>query len=460
MAAFGAGHALVVGVGQYANPKLSVSVTTADARGIAAALQSADIAAYPQQQVRLLCDQEATRAGLIGALEKLATQVGEQDTVLIFFAGHGARADDNQYSFGTHDVVLQGTLFKAKTGLSQVELLEHLRAIKAKKLLMILNTCFSGAVAPSLDSQAAAAETGGDDAGSLGAPPTSTFNASILATGEGRAIITAGRTSQKSYFLKNQQRTFFGQALIDGLSGQGIATNSPYVGLFELYNLVYERVKQQAAQLQLAQEPVLTLLQGVGPFPVAHYQGGTTSSLGADAILKDAPENKALEVVDQRTAHTAAGMAAMAAGKEAKAWNFNAGGSITVDESRSLFRFGNNVTVGNITTGDIAWGDLVKINVSAANASQADTKEQLLELIAELRGELKNLQDAPKSKRVDAEFNLSQAEAAIEENDKPTLFERLENAQKILLALGSSLPAAIKLGEAVGAALQRAMSLF
>jgi hypothetical protein len=98
----------------------------------------------------------------------------------------------------------------------------------------------------------------------------------MLATGEGRIIMTACRPQQKS---RVGQLTLFTQALVEGLRGQGVVNCNGYVSAFGLYDHLYESVKERAADLGDQQAPELTVLRGVGPLPIALYRGATSLGL-------------------------------------------------------------------------------------------------------------------------------------------------------------------------------------
>jgi len=266
MPQFQQGHALLIGVADYRDPglKLPKPITVADAQGVADALMNPAVAAYPPDQVYLLpnAGRRATRDELVRALEQLAKQVAPTDTAFIFFCGHGLLGEDGEYYFTTEDTALTtGNRVKAGTGLSRTNLLELLRAVKAQKLLFVINACFSGHVGPTLA-----------PGGIVGAPPSSTLGTEILGAGEGRALITASRPTQYSYFTSQDDNTYFGQALIGGLRG-GAQGSGGYIGLYELYQHLYARVRSTTGNRQ---DPMLTILEGVGPFPLAFHEGGAS----------------------------------------------------------------------------------------------------------------------------------------------------------------------------------------
>src|SRR5690349_10860372 len=92
------GHALLIGVGTYQNtPGLNVPVTADDARAVALVLRDPRFCGYPESQVALLNDERATSAGILAALDQLASRVGLGDTVVLFYCGHGDFGEDGQY---------------------------------------------------------------------------------------------------------------------------------------------------------------------------------------------------------------------------------------------------------------------------------------------------------------------------------------------------------------------------
>src|SRR5215216_4561886 len=99
MPSFTHGHALLIGVGTYQDAKWSAPATLADAQGVAAALTDSAISGYPPAQVLLLHGAQVTREGLTTALQKLAQRTTPDDTVVIFFCGHGALGTDGVYYF-------------------------------------------------------------------------------------------------------------------------------------------------------------------------------------------------------------------------------------------------------------------------------------------------------------------------------------------------------------------------
>lgn len=316
----------------------------------------------------------ATKAEVIQALEQFAGRVGSADTAFIFFCGHGVLGEDGEYYFTTQDTVLtSGNLVKAGTGLSKTKLLELLRAVKARKLIFVINACFSGHVSPTL----------APTEGVVGAPPSSTLGVEVLGAGEGRALITASRPTQYSYFSSQDDNTYFGQALIDGLRG-GAPGRGGYIGLYELYQHLYTSVRSKTGNRQ---DPMLTILEGVGPFPLALHEGGQLGSLDPGAIQGTPPKEAAVEVVKRSIVQ--------AIERGAQALNIQAGGNVSIDQIRTLIDFGSRNMMGNVSFGDVAGGSITNITITTTTTAtaHADDIDTIVKAISSIRDDLQKLPD-------------------------------------------------------------------
>jgi hypothetical protein len=265
--AFERGHALVIGVGSYAHvPWANIPIAVTDARAVQDTLINPELCGYPSGQVMLLCDAAASKDGILAALGVLS-QTPVDHTVLMYYCGHGANGTDGNYYLTTHESQVSNNKMVKDTGISEAELLDALRQVQARRMLLLFNACHSGELSPSL-----APET--VDAFGDQPLPTESVDA-LLSTGEGRVIITACRPEQKSW-IGSGELSIFTQALVDGLSGKGyVPNNNGFIGAFGLYEHIYEAVTDAASTLGQVQEPELTVLRGVGPFAVALYMGAT-----------------------------------------------------------------------------------------------------------------------------------------------------------------------------------------
>lgn len=275
---FETAHALIVGVGQYQYiSQYNVPLAASDAQAVAQVLQDPLRCAYPAGQVTLLTNENATRAALLGALQTLAAQLTPADTLFLFYVGHGVYDTGGNYTLTTHDTRLEGIRAVAGTGLSELELIAALRQLQTKRLLVVINACHSGELSHSFDVTSPTL---------FSEAPPAKLSEALLSTGEGRITMTACRPEQQSW-IGAGELSIFSAALVDGLKGEA-PNNRGYISAYGLYEYLYFSAREAAAALEPphVQEPELTVLKGVGPFPVALYRGaGAAANFDAAETL-------------------------------------------------------------------------------------------------------------------------------------------------------------------------------
>jgi Caspase domain len=203
--------ALVVGISQFSDPRLSLRFTTKDARDFAAALVDPKAGRFPAANVHVLGDTEVPTRRIKEELNWLARSAQEEDLVVIFVATHGtSRKDDtaevNYIVTSDTDLSSQDSLFG--TALAMVELSDIVRTrIKARRTVLLLDTCHSaGALAAKTDRA-----TGLVDFAPSGAA------LERIRQGVGRAILTSSQEEQFSYEGAPFQNGYFTHFLLEAL---------------------------------------------------------------------------------------------------------------------------------------------------------------------------------------------------------------------------------------------------
>ena len=92
--------AVVVGVGEYNDEKLlPLKMTVKDANDFANVLRTKKGHPFTDVEVKLLCDQEATRGDIFEAMEWMGQEARPNDLCMFFFAGHGYRDERDRFFF-------------------------------------------------------------------------------------------------------------------------------------------------------------------------------------------------------------------------------------------------------------------------------------------------------------------------------------------------------------------------
>ncbi|MBX3050757.1 MAG: caspase family protein [Caldilineaceae bacterium] len=270
-------HGLVVGIANYQHvTKLSASVLR-DSMEVYKTLIDPAACAYPRQNVALLQDEKATREALREALAALATKTDENSIVTIYLSSHGGRVEEGEFQGeyiapvdAKYDPADPSQL--AATGISGDEFSAALAAIRARKVLVLLDCCHAGGIG---ETKSLAPDTG----------LTKGFSQAMydrLGAGEGRAILASARPDEKSYILPGDQNSLFTKHLLAGLRG-GVAGEDEYVRVFRLFEYVQPKVTAQHPD----QHPRFKANLGDN-FAIAFYKGGESKQIAPAPAVTDA----------------------------------------------------------------------------------------------------------------------------------------------------------------------------
>lgn len=136
----GKAYLVVIGIDNYTDvPKLNNAVR--DAKAIRDVLVSQY--QFEPEDVLELFDEAATRESVEAAMRNLIKTVGPSDSVVIYFAGHGAFDEDFDLGYWVTSEAVAG---KPSTYLSNNDLLQFIRQIKSRHIFLISDSCFSGQI--------------------------------------------------------------------------------------------------------------------------------------------------------------------------------------------------------------------------------------------------------------------------------------------------------------------------
>lgn len=139
-------HALIIGVGRYADPSVPPLPGTKLDRY--SATQMAQVMQVPEGNIQYLQDAQATGDNIRAALQSLTSRVQEGDRVFIHYSGHGTRYEDPQAggcveALLPYDGMSKGTI----TNKEMANLLASITQ-KTDKLFVMYDACHSGGLVP------------------------------------------------------------------------------------------------------------------------------------------------------------------------------------------------------------------------------------------------------------------------------------------------------------------------
>ncbi len=242
-------YALIIGISKYKDPRIPrLNYTRADAEGIFKLLIDPKRVGLKQDKIMVLLDDDATLFNIKNAISDWLFKNADKDSVVfIYFAGHGGVEEDRlgiekdklaKYML-PFDSVFDNLFASA---LSNRDFNELLLSIKSKKLLIFMDSCYSGGVSERKSRDVKITEDPYQK----------------LAEGEGRLVIAASQPDQRSYEDAKLGHGVFTYNLLEALSGKADWDDDGYVTVLDVYKYLQDAVPKTAMQLAGGtQEPIL-----------------------------------------------------------------------------------------------------------------------------------------------------------------------------------------------------------
>jgi uncharacterized caspase-like protein len=218
--------ALVVGIDKFQDqraPQLQYAVK--DSRDFVAFLDDPHGGRFDPSHVLHLENEGATLKGIQEKLGELRINAKPNDLIVLYLSSHGSprSLDPNGVSYIiTHDTDLQDAATLYATSLQMIDLVQEInRELKARQVILILDTCFSGdaltKTGESSGSRGSVLIGGGEPP--VNAPASSSFSVAFenLKVGYGRAVITASRANEESWESPKLQNGYFTHYLLEVL---------------------------------------------------------------------------------------------------------------------------------------------------------------------------------------------------------------------------------------------------
>jgi len=241
-------YALVVGIAKYRDRGIrQLTVADKDARDFAAFLRSQD-RLFRKINVTLLTNEQVTKVEIEKSLHYRLREAGKDDTVVIFWSGHGS--DDprlpGEFFFVTYDADPR-FLTATCVNMNQNRVLNRL---DSKRVVLIADTCYAGNFT---------------SMGSKSLQPALANFVRDFSESRGRVFLTSSRPDELSLEKTGLSNSVFTHYLIRGLKGEADTDNDGIVSIKELYDYVYQMTKKETRNAQHPQwEARLE-----GTFPIA-----------------------------------------------------------------------------------------------------------------------------------------------------------------------------------------------
>ncbi len=246
-------YGVVIGINKYKDEDIpALKYARNDAIEIYNILTDPNYGNFPEKNVKLLIDEQATLLEIKSAMGTfLARNAEKDDLVYIYFAGHGSpeldptgKEDDKIEKYIVPYDAKKYDLFSS--GLSMEEIKKIYERIESKRVIFFIDSCYSG-------------EAGGRTFSRSGIGVKNlTISEKFLEelSTEGRIIFTASKPDELSLEIDEFQHGIFTYYLAEGLKGKADLDEDGVVTIDELYNYVFDNVTKKARQLGGKQHPL------------------------------------------------------------------------------------------------------------------------------------------------------------------------------------------------------------
>ena len=276
-------YAVIIGIDRYPNlpQDRQLSYAVRDAQGVEQVLKRQ----YKFDRIFTLYDQQATKERIQELLtEELPGQMGEDDALFIFWAGHGNQEKKSEGDLG-YLVPYDGSIGKLRTVITMDEIKNTVsKAIPAKHLFYVFDACYSG-----LLTTRAVDNKSRRDLAYLKEITRERVRQVLTAGGKGQEVLDSGR---------NGHSVFTGR-LIEILEAKG-----DFVTANEIQAIIREKVSGDARARGYNQTPAFDAISGSGDFVFVpnieqKVQDNKAELARMEAELKDL-EQSSLQAQDQQ----------------------------------------------------------------------------------------------------------------------------------------------------------------
>lgn len=233
--------AVVIGIGSYRETMIpAVKYARRDAEVVAKYFEH--LGGIPRENIALLTDAHATRGDIEAYLDDwLPKRATPKSRVLVFYAGHGAPEPEGK---GAYLVPYEGHPDFTSKMIPLTRVYDALNRLKAREVVVFLDSCFSGASGRSVMQQ--------------GIRPLVLTNERQLAVREKPLVMAASSGSEVTSDLDNARHGLFTYYLLKGMRGEADRNGNGTVTLDELFSFVSSNVKRTASrELNRTQTPVM-----------------------------------------------------------------------------------------------------------------------------------------------------------------------------------------------------------
>lgn len=220
--------AVIVGAARYTHMP-ALRYTDDDAYQIFAFLKSPEGGALPDEQLRVLIDEDATLGNVTNAMRSIFLRADENDVILFYFSGHGLPGSFLPVDYDGYNNKLEHS-----------EIKQILSVSKAKHKLVLADACHSGSILASRKPLNSILQR---------------YYEAFEDTRGGTALMMSSKGEEYSLEDGGLRSGIFSHFLVRGLKGEADVDGNKIVTVQELFGYVHKQVRLYTGNVQT---PTLT----------------------------------------------------------------------------------------------------------------------------------------------------------------------------------------------------------
>lgn len=220
--------ALLIGVSEYEPGLNSLPAAVKDVEAMRRVLANPEMGGFAEEDIAVLNNPQPY--AMQTAIDNLFANRNKDDLLLLYFSGHGIKDEKGRLYRSTRATSKQNGGLVKPSAVAASYLHESMNESRSQRQVLILDCCFSGAIAQGL--------TVKDDG---------TVNVQEELGGKGRAILTSSTSTQYSFEQEGSELSIYTRYLVEGIEkGAADKDGDGWISVDELHEYASSKVQEAA----------------------------------------------------------------------------------------------------------------------------------------------------------------------------------------------------------------------
>ena len=220
--------ALLIGVSEYEPGLNSLPGAVKDVEAMQRVLLNPEMGGFAMADITVL--KNSQRQEIEDAIYHLFSNRQKDDLLLFYFSGHGIKDDRGKLYLSTRATKTQNGKLVTPSAVAASVLHDNINDSRSQRQVVILDCCFSGAIAQGMTVK---------DAGII--------NVQEQLGGKGRAILTSSTSTQYSFEQEGSELSIYTRYLVEGIeTGAADKDTDGWISIDELHEYASTKVQEAA----------------------------------------------------------------------------------------------------------------------------------------------------------------------------------------------------------------------